>query len=844
MVDFTKRLKKKEINKKIDPIEIYDSLDRKSVTGPLRPAQENILKQWYIDKKNEKDLIIKLHTGSGKTLIGLLILQSKLNSGEGPCIYVCPNIYLVNQVREEATKFGISYCSIGTDNELPDDFILGKSILITHVQKIFNGKSKFGINNSFAKVGCIILDDSHACIDSINESFTINIEKEKDRYIYQSIVELFEEDLKEQGEGTFLDIVNEDYNSILPIPYWAWDSKKSEMLKLLSNNKDVNSITYVWPLLKDSIGNCKAYVSGQKIEISPYHIPIQIFGTFSAAKNRILMSATTQNDSFFIKGLDFSLNAVKKPLVDKSRLWSGEKMILIPSLINEECDRESIIATFAKDHHEKLGIAALVPSFKKAAVYGKYGARIAKAEDIFTITSELKSNNSKSRTIVISNRYDGIDLPDEACRILIIDSLPFFDSLSDKYQEICRPSSEIINIRIAQKIEQALGRSVRGEKDFSVILLIGADLVKFIKSISTNKYFSTQTKKQIDIGLEIAEMAKEDLKEDEEPMKVIKDLVNQSLRRDEGWKNYYLEEMNDITDESYENNTYDILLLESKAEKACFDGNYEEACEKIQEIIDKKVEDDFEKGWYLQDLARYKYHISKVESNQIQKNGFIKNRQLLKPKEGISYKKIEYINDNRIKRIREWISKFDNFNELNLQVNSILDDFSFGVEAEKFESALKEIGDLLGFISQRPDKLIRKGPDNLWCVKSNEYIMFECKSEVKVDRSEISKYEAGQMNSHCGWFKEEYGDAKVKRILVIPTKNLSYYANFTHRVVIMRKGKLKSLKNNIKAYIKEFKNYDIKEITDEKIQSFINYHKLDIESLESIYNESYFHKTN
>ena len=459
MVDFAKRLKRKKIIKATNPIDIYENIDRKSETGPLRPAQLNVLINWYGNKKDEKDLIIKLHTGAGKTLIGLLILQSKINANEGPCMYVCPNIYLVNQVCEEAEKFGINYCCIDSGNDLPDAFILGKSILITYVQKVFNGKTIFGLNNKSTNVGCIVLDDSHACIDSINSSFTINIERKYS--LYAEILDLFEEDLIEQGEGTFLDIKNNDYDSLLPIPYWAWESKKSDVLRLLANNKDNPGILYVWPLLKDCISNCKAYVSGKKVEILPYNIPIQTFGTFSNAKNRILMSATTQNDSFFIKGLDFSVEAVKNPLVDASKKWSGEKMILIPSLIDEECNREEIIAHFAKNHDKKLGIVSLVPSFKKAQVYSNYGAKIADKANIYEYISDLKVNCKREKTLVISNRYDGIDLPDNACRILILDSLPFFDSLADRYQELCRSRSELINIKIAQKIEQGLGRSVR-----------------------------------------------------------------------------------------------------------------------------------------------------------------------------------------------------------------------------------------------------------------------------------------------------------------------------------------------------------------------------------------------
>ena len=68
MVDFSKRLNKKKIEKKVNPIDIYETVDRKSDTGPLRPAQTEILESWYNQRKEERDLIVKLHTGEGKPL--------------------------------------------------------------------------------------------------------------------------------------------------------------------------------------------------------------------------------------------------------------------------------------------------------------------------------------------------------------------------------------------------------------------------------------------------------------------------------------------------------------------------------------------------------------------------------------------------------------------------------------------------------------------------------------------------------------------------------------------------------------------------------------------------------
>jgi len=840
MVDFKKRLSKTEIVRKTNPVELYDSLDRRSIAGPLRPAQEKILTDWYESRKNDKDLIVKLHTGEGKTLIGLLILQSKINAQKGPCLFVCPNKYLVQQVKRDAKKFGISYCSIEPDNTLPNDFIDGKKILITHVQKVFNGKTIFGLGNDYTHVENVILDDSHACIDSIKDTFTISLDRE--HQVYKKILELFRDALPEQGEGTFLEIENGDYNSFLPIPYWNWIDKSEEILQIISQYRDETEIMFAWPFVKDNIKNCQAFISGKNIEITPIHIPIEKFSTFHRASQRILMSATTQDDSFFIKGLGFNVEAVKNPLDNPSQVWSGEKMLLIPSLIDDSLDRVSMVNSLAKPSDKNYGVVSLVSSFSKAEIYDSLGALIPNSDQVGAYVDHLKKGNFK-QTVVFANRYDGIDLPDETCRILVVDGRPFFYSLSDRYEESNRMGSDSINIKIAQKVEQGLGRSVRGEKDYCIIFVIGADLVKFIKSSRTKKYFSPQTQKQIEIGLEIAEMAVDELSDKNQPMDVLKSLMKQSLQRDEGWKEFYKEEMDKISSTTGTSAIYDTLLLERKAAEQNYAGDYEKASSIVQQIVDNHCSDESEKGWYLQLMARYKYLQSKVDSNSLQKVAFLKNHELLKPSEGITYKKLDFINENRIQRILTHIKNFNDFEELMLSVEGVLANLEFGTSAEKFESALQELGLMLGFLSERPDKEFKKGPDNLWCGVSNQYFIFECKSEVNVGRQEINKHEAGQMNTHCAWFEGQYGDSEVKRVLVIPTKNLSYHGDFTHKVEIMRRGKLKSLRSNVKAFFKEFHKYEIDSLTDEKVQEFLNAHKLDIDSLKENYSENYYKKT-
>lgn len=54
MVDFKRKLSSERVNRKTEPQELYRTLDRKSVAGALRPAQEYILNEWYQKHHDDK----------------------------------------------------------------------------------------------------------------------------------------------------------------------------------------------------------------------------------------------------------------------------------------------------------------------------------------------------------------------------------------------------------------------------------------------------------------------------------------------------------------------------------------------------------------------------------------------------------------------------------------------------------------------------------------------------------------------------------------------------------------------------------------------------------------------
>lgn len=827
MVDFKKRLSGKKTERPTDPIELYETLDRAHDKGPLRPAQLEVLKSWHTEHRADKDVIIKLHTGQGKTLIGLLILQSQLNRNKSPALYLCPDTFLIEQTIEQAKQFGIATCQ--ADPELPHDFLSGEKILVTSVQKLFNGLTKFGLHKRSTKVGTLLLDDAHACADRIREACCIRIPRQEPAF--SALKTLFADDLEQQGLGTFADIENEKRDAILPVPYWAWIEREAEVARILATHSERNSVKFAWPLLKDILGHCQCVISGAAIEIEPYIPPLAAFGSYADAPHRIFMSATVTDDAFLVKGLQLKPETIINPLTYAKESWSGEKMVLLPSLINEELDRERIVKEFAPQNSKRrYGVVALATAFARVNDWDSYGAAVTNKDSVGAAISRLRSGVHE-RTVILVNRYDGIDLPDDTCRILIFDGKPFSESLVDLYEEACRPDSVATLMRTVRTIEQGMGRSVRGEKDYSVVIIIGPDLTRLVRDQDSRRFLSSQMSRQIEIGLEIADLAKQDIDGGQKPFDAFIGLIRQCLGRDEAWKAFYAEQMAMVKPSLPSSKVLNLYSAELAAEQANCDGDYATAARTIQQLLDTKQTEDADKAWYLQTMARYKYRTERLESQRLQIVAHKSNRLLLRPANGVTVARLTLVSQGRVERIMSWIRKFENYEQLDIALSDILSRLVFGTKADKFEHALDEISRAIGFAGERPDKEWKEGPDNLWALNDTQYILWECKSEVDTLRSDINKRETEQMNRSSAWFEKHYPGMQVKRIIVHPANATSSAASLTHEVEGMRVTELKRFVKSIRDFFKSFESLNFNDLSATHVQQLIDSHGLSIDSL-------------
>lgn len=132
----------------------------------------------------------------------------------------------------EGEKLGIGV----TNDEDSIGFLTGKDILVINIYKLINGKSKFGVGDEGKKIpiGSIIIDDAHACLNTVESQFTIKIKFSDDKNgLFRTIFNLFAEDIARQNYIKYSEILNGDYTAMQEIPFWNWQRKIKEVTEIL-----------------------------------------------------------------------------------------------------------------------------------------------------------------------------------------------------------------------------------------------------------------------------------------------------------------------------------------------------------------------------------------------------------------------------------------------------------------------------------------------------------------------------------------------------------------------------------------------------------------------------------
>ncbi len=802
MLDFSKLNSGSTIDTIINPRDLFGALPNKQGYTYERASQAEVWKQWF-EKRDDQNIIIKMNTGSGKTVVGLTILKSSLNELKGPAIYVVPDNFLVNQVINEAKNLGIAF----TIDETSTGFRSGKEILICNIFKLVNGKSKFGVGEKTIDIGTIVIDDAHACLETIESQFKINISNSNS--MYKTLLNIFLPSIKEQSQTKGIELENSQPNTIALVPFWAWKNKLSDVTNLFVKNNTDQSLIFSFPLLKEHLKLCQCVISDKEIEITPHNIPIERITSLETTKRKVFMTATLADDSILSTHFNLKKEHLYNVITPEKVGDIGERMILIPQELNNEITDDEL-KKYYKYLSKAHNVVIIVPSDYRLKYWKDVADLIIDKHNIET-EIELLKNNHKGLVILV-NRYDGIDLPNDACRILVIDGLTNTTKLIDDITETqLLGSNKLINQKI-QKIEQGMGRGIRSNDDWCVIFLMGKSLIHHLYSNGAIKKFSVATKTQFELSEQIAEQLKD--KSLEEIHKSAIDIV---LKRNNNWVSINKAKLTSLTYIPVGVDNFAIAQREAYNQANI---NQFEKAVNILLIESNKINDDDKifKGYAKQVLAEYINYTDEVEAQKTLISAVQDNKQLLKPKQGITYEKLNKA-FNQATNLKTFLNeKYKmNQNQLIIDIDSILEDLIFLENtSNKFEEAIKNLGFYLGFESQRPDNDFKRGPDNLWSIGNNEYLIIECKNGVT--NQTINKHDIDQLGGSINWFKEEYDySSSCKGIIIHLGDTCEFGATPHEEAFIMMKDNLEKLKKNVKDFYigikKDINNLDkIKEL--------------------------------
>jgi len=776
MVDFAKLRTQKNKANPIDPLEIFRRIPKPVGINDLYTSQADVLSTWF-ERRNDKDFVLKLHTGGGKTLVGLLMAQSTMRETKEPVLYLAPTRQLVNQTIEKAKQLGISAVPYTPGKAFDDSFINAQSVMVASYKALFNGKSRFGVRGGQKaplKLGAVILDDAHVAFPTIRESFTLTVSTEQSCDSYNSLVSLFRRSFIELSKaGTFDDIISGASDSILEVPYWAWQEQLDATRELLRAQSDEH-YPLVWPLLRDNLHLCHALISKKSLTVTPILPLVNSFPSFDESPRRIYMSATIADDSEIIRTFDANPELVKKALTSRSLAGISERMILIPELMPFDFNCRETINKLIAWASKNCGVVILTPSDKEAATWHDVADVAKGSQEVETYIEKLQSRRING-PIAFANRYDGVDLPGDSCRLLVMEGLPVGTSDYELFRAASLYGGESILRMLAQRIEQGIGRGARGAGDYCIVILSGSQLASWVAKDVNFNLLTSATRAQIEMGSAISKEVS-DLHDFSETM-------NKCFGRNQDWIEYHAESLAEgVETDIVDSLVYSLAASERKAFNLWHDGYHEKAIARLDREASNSKIDPQTKGWMLQVAANIANQWGQIErAEELQKEAYGNNRNLQRPQVTPPYCQLptpcsqteSIVNQLSEYRIRKgFIKKFE---ETVAHLHS-------NASANQFEQAFEDFGKFIGLVTERHD-YNGEGPDILCLLPDNPALVIEAKSRKKSNGT-FNKDNHGQLAIAGKWFEKHYPEQPYELVSIHPTNKATIAANASQSYVM------------------------------------------------------------
>lgn len=495
----------------IDPIQLYTLLPKgENTPDDLWWHQGKVIETWHKEFHSKSDVALELPTGSGKTLVGGLIGEYRRRKNGHRVVFLCTTNSLARQAYNRLQEYGIeSVLLTGRTTEWNQAdrarYTNADAIAVSVYSHVFNSHPGLG------DAEFMILDDAHAAEGAVSENWSINISRKESPDAYNAFLALLHDALdplvlsrlqKDSSDGKYSTDVHLASPLAVSVNRAALEDFFSEHARSGGKLADQR---YSYSLMAGHIGRCLIFASHGRIEVRPFIPPTHTHAAFESPKQRLYMSATLGNGGELERAFGrTSIHRIPLP-EDREKKGTGRRFFCFPELTNDLSKNIDAVPAWIGQTISSAGRAVIATPDRWTAKAAKktlegQGLDTLSASDVDD--SLEKFTESDGVALVLSNRYDGLDLPGEDCRVIVMDGLPSRGDLQERFLVNALGAIDVLQERIRARIVQGAGRATRHATDYAVVVMLGDDLTSFCTRRDVLDAMPTDVNAEIAFGLD------------------------------------------------------------------------------------------------------------------------------------------------------------------------------------------------------------------------------------------------------------------------------------------------------------------------------------------------------
>jgi hypothetical protein len=756
--------------------------------------QGDVLRTWHASHRTSRDVAIELPTGAGKTLVGGLIGEFQRQTAKQRVAYVCPTNQLARQTYEKLLSYGIPAVLLTqrTNSWNRADrarYSSGEAIAVSIYHHVFNS------NPGLPDAEYLILDDAHAAESAAAGPWSIAIERSDPAYFDVLAI------LDQAFDPLVVARLNQDTPSgqfatdvylASPLGVTAVAAQLETVLGTAVALGTVNaSVTYALRKLEGHIGRCLVYASYRRIQIRPFIAPTHVHAAFESPAQRLYLGATLGEGG----ELERSFGRGKIDRIPLPAGWdkkgTGRRFFCFPELTTDISKDPSRLDKWISDNVKESGRAIVLSSDKLSA--DRFELQFLKNVDIYhaaDIETDLAVfTDEEDAALVLANRYDGIDLPDGDCRLVILDGLPARGDLQERFLIASLGALEVLQERIRARIVQGSGRATRNANDYAAVVMLGDDLAAFCTRNEVRSALLPEVNAELSFGLENS-------------LDTSSDEMNENLQaffsQNADWQDVD-REIEGLRDEARQTNPPGTIQLgqsasfEVNAYQAYWQGDLERALQSAKQALDAlsggrapqryaALWNYFAASWSAlladknQDVSLRLTSQNYFKAAQASGRGTMWLSHLASPAEDNIQSSIgeqlDPVDLAAATAILESLPKLgrSSFEADMIKIRSQLADTT----AAPFEQALVSLGKLAGAAVSDGNNGATAAPDAVWLYGADLWITWEAKSEAQPE-GELGAEDVRQAGSHIRYVADKRSEqipAGSFSLLVTPQRRV------------------------------------------------------------------------